>query len=505
MGPRRRIEASPELGDSFQVLYCGNRTVGGDGLGHPVEQRRGKTKDLPYLAYRVSRPKGHIGADHGCVLFAVLLVDVLDYLLPPRGVDVDVYIGDRRGFVEEPADKKGVPDRIDRGDAEEIGDKRACRGTPALRQDPLPPGELHNVPDNEKIAAEPFLFNECKLLFKPSLYLVRWIAVFSRRPLFTKAPEISSRADACRKVEVRKTVRRKIELELAGFGNGKRAADRLGRKSGKKQHLPAILQVILRIGMPERRGIVEARPAPDADEDVVQLMTAPLQVMDVIDRDQRNAGLFPELREPPAKPPVLRIEMVLHFEIEAAGRKDGPIAQGDLFRFLLFPLEKQARDLALLAARKADEPVAERCDMSKSEMGVPLRAGKLGPRDETGKIGVALSIFDEQGEVTAVLQRQLRPHDGLYAGCFCRPAKLRNAVKSIVVGKGNGDHAPGAGAFRKVSGKARSIEERQVGMGMKLNVFHRRLTPSFADAICLFPKTGSASPRFPAQERNRGG
>ena len=74
---------------------------------------------------------------------AVALVDPLDHLLAPVGVEVDVDVGLLVAVLgDEPLERQPVEDRVDRGDAERVADRRAGRRSPALAEDPLRPREL---------------------------------------------------------------------------------------------------------------------------------------------------------------------------------------------------------------------------------------------------------------------------------------------------------------------------------------------------------------------------
>ena len=327
---------------------------------------------------------------------------------------------------------------------------------------PFLSGKLHDIPHNEEIAAKPFSFDERQLLFESSFYLIGYPAVSHRSPLVTEPPEIGARRLTWGKGEVRETIGRKIELERAGFGNRKGAADRLGGKSGQKAHLLVVLQVIFRIGTAEAGGTVEAHPVPDADEDIMELVAGPLPVMDIVGGDRWNAGLFCKVHEPPAKRPVLRVQVVLHLKIETAGGEDGHVSPGCLLCLLPLPLKEQARNLPLFAAGKTNEAAAQLRDMGKRETGVALRAGKLGLRHETGQVAVAPRIFYEQGDMAGVIQGQLGPHNRFDAGSPRRPAKPGHPVKAVVVGEGEGRHAPGTGRLHKLSGEARPVQEREV-------------------------------------------
>src|ERR1700736_6989662 len=95
---------------------------------------------------------------------AVPLVDVLDALLSPTGLDVDVDV--RRpvaGRGEEALEQQPEGDRVDVGDAEGVTDGGGGRRAPALAEDVLLSAEGDDVPDGEEVAGEPELPDDGEL------------------------------------------------------------------------------------------------------------------------------------------------------------------------------------------------------------------------------------------------------------------------------------------------------------------------------------------------------
>ena len=94
----------------------------------------------------------HGGGEPGAVA-AVFLVDVLDHLLAPLVLEIDVDVGRlvARG-ADEALEQHVDARRIDRGDAEAIADRRIGRRAAPLAQDAALPGEAHDVVHGQEIA-----------------------------------------------------------------------------------------------------------------------------------------------------------------------------------------------------------------------------------------------------------------------------------------------------------------------------------------------------------------
>ena len=114
----------------------------------------GKPERLGHLAHRASSSVGDDGADHGGVIGAVLGVEVLDHLLAPVDVEVDVDVGQRARLVDEALEEELVLDRVDLGDAEAVGHDRVAGAPPSLADDVVRARELHEVPHDQEELGE---------------------------------------------------------------------------------------------------------------------------------------------------------------------------------------------------------------------------------------------------------------------------------------------------------------------------------------------------------------
>ena len=120
------------------------------------------------LGHVAHRRLGAVGDDVGDlrrVVPPVLGVDVLDDLLAPVALDVDVDVGrpvalGRQEALEQQAERHGVGG----GDAEGVADGRVGGAAPALAEDVLLPAEPHEVPHDEEVAGEAELLDDRQLV-----------------------------------------------------------------------------------------------------------------------------------------------------------------------------------------------------------------------------------------------------------------------------------------------------------------------------------------------------
>ena len=139
-----------------EVVPFAERLAPVDRLRPCVHLLGGVPEGLAHVAQGRARPVGdHVG-HLGGVQPAVALVDVLDDLLAPARLDVDVDV--RRsvaGRGEEAFEQQAEGDGVDVGDAEGVTDRRGGRRSPTLAEDVLVPAERDDVPDGEEVAGEP--------------------------------------------------------------------------------------------------------------------------------------------------------------------------------------------------------------------------------------------------------------------------------------------------------------------------------------------------------------
>ncbi len=103
----------------------------------------GQAQHLTDVAHCALGPKAHHrGADRRPVP-PVGVVDPLDHLLAAAGLEVDVDVGRLAPLhADEALEQQLVSLRVDAGDAEHEADRGVGGRSPALAEDPLPPGKL---------------------------------------------------------------------------------------------------------------------------------------------------------------------------------------------------------------------------------------------------------------------------------------------------------------------------------------------------------------------------
>src|SRR5580704_12419476 len=112
-----------------------------------------ETQDLADLADRRARAVADYGGGETGAVAAVFFVDVLDHLLAPLVLEIDIDVGRlvARG-ADEALEQHIDAGRVDRGDAEAVADDRIGGRAAPLTQDAAPPRKPHDVMNGQEIA-----------------------------------------------------------------------------------------------------------------------------------------------------------------------------------------------------------------------------------------------------------------------------------------------------------------------------------------------------------------
>ena len=146
-----------EAGLGVQGLRQGDVELVGDQLGDAVHFRIGHLHHASDVADGGLRPHGAEGDDLADVVLAVLVHHIVDDLgaAVHAEVHVDVGQGDALG-VQEALEQQAVDERVQVGDAQGVGDQAAgARAASRADGNAARPGEVNDVPDDQKVAREP--------------------------------------------------------------------------------------------------------------------------------------------------------------------------------------------------------------------------------------------------------------------------------------------------------------------------------------------------------------
>ena len=496
--PGDALEMPREVGDPLdrgvRLDLLAQRGGGPDGLlERDPELVRDGLRDAVDLAVRVTEhpadvadggPREHRaeGDDLCDVVLAVLAPDVGDDLVAPAVLEVDVDVGHRHAVgVEEALERELVEDRVDRRDAERVGDD-ASRGTAAAgRLDALAPGERDEVRDDQEIGRVAHLDDDAELVVEPFLECRRDRPVAALEPRLALGAQPAFDRVAVRDREMRDAQLPERQLDVGHLGDAAAVEDRVVLVREEGRHLGCGLDVEL-VGFElqaARRVEVVARA--HAQQHVVCLGLLLADVVKVVGDDQRETDLRGEPEQLAVEPCLLRDAMVLELEVEAVLAEDLLVLARDLASQLpVLDLERLG-DLAAKARAEADEALAVLRKVLTIDARLVVVAIDVGVGDEAAEVLIAPVVLGQEDQVEglavglALLVRHrpagnvgLDADDRLDALVLRRLVERDGAVEGAVVRDGHRIHALGGRRVDQLGDPAEAVEQAEFGMGVEV-------------------------------------
>ena len=216
-GQRARIEArfTQPSGERAGLVPPGKQP------GEPVDLFERKAERLAHVPQGAFRSIADDGSCDCSALAAILLIDVLDDLLPPVVLEVDIDVGRFVALCRDEALEQQVRAfGIDLGDAEAVTHRGiGCRAA-SLAKDCLLPREAHDVVNREEVVLVLLLPDECEFFFDKQAHIRRHACgVTLRRAFPDKFPQIGRWGFAFGHDLLRILVAQLVERKPAECGN----------------------------------------------------------------------------------------------------------------------------------------------------------------------------------------------------------------------------------------------------------------------------------------------
>ena len=374
---------------------------------------------------------------------------------------------------QEPFEQEIHADRIDGRDAEAVAHGAVGRAPASLHEDVVLPAEIHDVPDDEKVAGEIELLDEIELAghLRAGAIVIRLVAV--ARAEVGNLPEKRRLRFTLRHGVIGKPIAEIRHRVLQPRGEVGGALDRAGHVGEQRRHLGRRLEIPFGVRRQPAARMQQIRVVVNAREDVEQ------------------------------RPPIGRREA------DAAGGHDGnvkrrrQIGQRPVVRILAAPAVALQLDIKLFAAEHADQSI----DKAAHAVPVQTERGAAGERDESAGMAVQivqrqrpfafwraqLHARDQPAEVAIALlgfaedgkgegspsclprfprpgDRELRPDDRPQPGRERGFVKTRGAVHPVAIEQRERGIAERGGALDERFRQRRRLEKTERGRHVKLDV-----------------------------------
>src|SRR5579885_2152719 len=470
----------------------------------PLLGRRVKLDDLVGLAKREPKDPAHVanrllaldGAEGDYLRDAVRTVfvaHVIQDLIAPFPAEIRVDIRHRLAARIEPSlEQQLMLDRIDFGDAKRVRDERSDDRSAARPGGNAPvAGVADEVLHDEHIAGKAHLSDCGNFAIEP--LVVRGGIELSqaranlRQALFqsrTRAPlHLVFKADILVRLIDWKVELPELELEIHPPGDFHRVAEFLRFRPERLRHLVRRLDVQF-VGIETPSRFVRHRLSGlDAEQDLVRLGVAAMEVVAIVGRDYRQSDLARDVAQR-----VIDWRMqavVLKLDIEAIA-ESLRIPFGSLARLVHPALPEPSRNLAGKTAGKNDEPIRELGENFLVDARLVVEPFLV----RGGQPLVAVLRENYEMEVAAALHvvaaGSLSTIGSFAGGEVCLASDYRldavgdgllveldRAEHVAMVGNRHRFHAAGFGVLEERSDFVGAIEQAELRMNMQMGETHR--------------------------------
>ena len=445
---------------------------------HPLELARRQPEDLAELADRAARAERRERRDQRGALAPVAVVDPRDQDLADVAREVEVDVGQRGELlVEEAPEEQVVGHRVDVREAGEVADDRG-HGRPATapRREQRPrrvgPADLHGdvARELEQVAVQDEEAREAEAGDHPQLLL---------EPRVGRCPERAARrvalvhprlADLGQRPVGGRIVRARVavaevdrEVEAQPCRQRRRLGDRArvvlearGHRGGARQHVRGV-------AAPQGLRGVERRVVAQGDERVLERCALARVRVDVARRHRGEPEPRGQLGQLAVARAVVAMERALQLDVELLG----PEGRAQ-------PLERgPVADAVARAAAQADEAggvLLQRLERHGGRRLVALARMGVRAREDVAEVAPALLGVDEQREMPAVLEVDLRPVERLDARRLRGLGELHRAADAVVVREREGLVAVRGRGDGELVGQRGAVEEGEGGVGVELGV-----------------------------------
>ena len=489
------------IGQLTEGLGAGGPAV--DPLAERVGLPRRDARGLRHLPQRGTRAvRDHVGHLRSPIA-PVAFVDVLDHLLAPLVLDVEVDVGWPVAFGgEEALEQQTERDRVGLGDAERVAHRAVGGAASTLAVDVVDAAELHDVDQHEEVAGEPELLDHIELVgdLVHGLLVLRMRArVAHRRAAHRELAQPAHLGVPGWDVVVGELRRREPQVERARTRDVDRALHRARPTGETAVLLGRAAQVREGRGRKPAVDLVERAARPYRGERGRERPLRRCRVMDVVGGDDVDAGSRRDLGQAVVAVAVDRVAVVPELDQHALAPERGHETVEGAARRRRAVAHERAGDVALAAAGEHVPRVVGRARRRMEVhgrargvgQGVDVRTRRallprelcgtdrrrqprvpdrtFGEHDQvlTGRVGLGLACaVHAEGELGA-------EHSGkvVLAG---GEREAHDAVEAVVIGDRERGEPEARRLRRQLLGVTGAVEEGEIGVAVELGVRHGR-------------------------------
>src|SRR6185312_13494892 len=405
-------------------------------LGEPRAFRGIEAEDLAEVAQCALRPVHDHGRGDRRPLPTVFIVDILDHLLPPLVLEVDIDIGRFIALTgyEALEEERCAAQRVDGGNSQAVTDAGVRGRPPTLTQNPFAARKSDDVVDGQEVRLVAQIRDELELVLdRGALTRRHALRPAPVRARLRQLAQMTRRSLTFRHELMRILIPQLFQREGTTSGDGYRFLEELARIELREPL--ALAQIPLAVGIEPPAGLRNGHVVPNCGDRILEPPTGADVHMNIAAGHQRQ-------RQLPADQ-LQRLEMSAIHPIAKQLDGDPQPPAEVLFeparllgiRRLEFMALRPGSRASSLPGQPEDETVLEPILLEISACQRVSALGRSPPatRDEPAEPAVATPVGGQCDELQTTGETQLRADDELQLLPFCRNVSTHDTGNGALV------------------------------------------------------------------------
>ena len=436
-----------------------------DPLGQVVDPVEGETQRLAHVAHGRTGPVGdHLGR-HAGPLAPVFLVEILQHLLPPLMLEIDVDVGRLVALAaHEPFEEQIDPVRIDRRHAQAITDGRVGRRTSPLAEDIPAPCKTNQVPDREEVGLVVKLFDQVEFVFEQPADLGRdavGVALFDAGPGETPKMLVRRLSSRCQLFRI--FITKLIEREFDPIGDLERSTHGLRSVRKQRLHLCGGFQITLGIGKQVFSHLGHRAMVPHGRQNVLQRLPLCHVVANRTGGNQGNACRASGIRQLFESAAIVGAMVERRRQVAAVAEQVAVIAQ---------IAAKPARDLHF-GNDTGQQTIGMVGNICKTEQALTLLRPTPPFRDQPAETPIGGPVGGQKDNRCRILGNDLRPHKKLDPRLFRGRVSPNDAGQRIPIRNPDGPISQFRRPANQLLRMRSRLKKRKIRLGIDFSIGHR--------------------------------
>ncbi len=341
---------------------------------------------------------------------AVFVLHVLDHAIAPVLAEIDVEVGHRHPLgVEKALEQQVVAQGVEVGDRQAVGNQRAGAGAaPRSHRHAVVLGPVDEVRHDQEVARKTHLNNDAEFEFQALGVFRQPGRAFGRvrvemrhafgETLVRTLADVVVETHAVRRRKIGQTALAQFQREVAALGDFDAVGERLRQVGEQLGHLVRRFEVLLGGERPRAARVAEHHALGNTHACLVRPEIVRGEELDRMGGHRRQTERGADVEQAVDQVFGVRLAEALQFQVIASRKQRGPGLGGGT-RGVGLVVEQGLRDVAGIAARQGDEPVAALGEPGRIDLGAAaIQVFLVGAGKQFAQAAISFAVLRQQQE-----------------------------------------------------------------------------------------------------------